>query len=93
MSSRPIGRSASAARRSGAVRMRRALVLAGCGVLSVGLAACESTEQESAKIGRESEAAARAAAPKPAKSHAHARSHARSHGSAHLAPTKAAVSP
>jgi hypothetical protein len=46
--------------------MRRALVLAGCSVLSVGLSACESTEQESAKIGRENEAAARAAAPKPA---------------------------
>ena len=44
------------------MRMRRALALAGCSVLGVGLSACESTEQESAKIGRESEAAARAAA-------------------------------
>jgi hypothetical protein len=34
-------------------RMRRALVVAGCGVLTVALSACESTEQESAKIGRE----------------------------------------
>jgi hypothetical protein len=33
--------------------MRRALVAAGCGVLGVGLAGCESTEQESARIGRE----------------------------------------
>jgi hypothetical protein len=48
----------------GAVRMGRALVLAGCGVLTVSVSACESTEQESAKIGRESQvAAARAAAP------------------------------
>ena len=93
MSARPIGGSASAARRSGAVRMRRALVLAGCGVLSVGLAACESTEQESAKIGRESEAAARAAAPKPAKAHSRGRSHGHSHSSAHAAPATGAASP
>ncbi len=33
--------------------MRRALAVAGCGVLTVGITACESTEQESAKIGRE----------------------------------------
>jgi hypothetical protein len=33
--------------------MKRALVVAGCGVLTVGLSACESTEQESARIGRE----------------------------------------
>jgi len=32
--------------------IRRALALAGCGVLSVGLCACESTEQESAKIAK-----------------------------------------
>jgi hypothetical protein len=57
----------------GAVRMRRALVLAGCGMLSVGVAACESTEQESAKIGRESEAAARAAAKPAVKAHAKSR--------------------
>lgn len=38
---------------SGAARMRRALALAGCSVLSVGLSACESTEQESAKLNRE----------------------------------------
>ncbi len=35
------------------VRVRRALAVAGCGVLTVTLSACESTEQESAKIGRE----------------------------------------
>ncbi|MGA2454502.1 MAG: hypothetical protein ABSG93_13375 [Solirubrobacteraceae bacterium] len=59
--------------------IRRALALAGCGVLSVGLCACESTEQESAKIGRESEAAARAAAKPAAKAKTHAvpRSHGR----------------
>ena len=34
---------------SGAERMRRALVVAGCGVLGVSLSACESTEQESAR--------------------------------------------
>lgn len=33
--------------------LRRALVVAGCGVLTVTLSACESTEQESAKITRE----------------------------------------
>ena len=83
MSPRPIGGSASAARRPGAVRMRRALVLAGCGVATVGVSACESTEQESAKIGRESEAAARAAAKPAAKPHAATRAHGRGHGSAH----------
>lgn len=33
--------------------MRRVLAVAGCGVLTVSVSACESTEQESAKIGRE----------------------------------------
>jgi hypothetical protein len=33
--------------------MMRALVVAGCGALSVIVSACESTEQESARIGRE----------------------------------------
>jgi hypothetical protein len=37
----------------GTVRMRRVLMVAGCGVLTVTGSACESTEQESAKIGRE----------------------------------------
>ena len=37
----------------GAARMRRALAVAGCGVLTVSVSACESTEQESAKIARE----------------------------------------
>jgi hypothetical protein len=85
MSTRPIAGSAGVARRSGAARMRRALVLAGCGVLSVSLAACESTEQESAKIGRENEAAARAAAPKPHQSHAGARTHGHGHNATHTA--------
>ena len=79
---------------SGAARMRRALALAGCSVLSVGLTACESTEQESAKIGHESEAAARAAAPKPAaKAHAGARSHGRGHQPTHSAPAKGSLTP
>ena len=58
-----------AAPRPGAARVRRALVLAGCGVLGVGLSACESTEQESARITRESQAAAAQTAPAPATSH------------------------
>ncbi len=62
------------------MRIRRALALAGCGMLAVGLAACESTEQESAKIGRESEAAARAAAKPVASKHAGARAHGHAHG-------------
>jgi hypothetical protein len=62
--------------------MRRALVLAGCGVLSVGLPACESTEQESAKIGRENAAAAKAAETKPA---AHRHGGSRPHGRGHAA--------
>jgi hypothetical protein len=61
--------------RSGAMRIRRVLVLAGCGMLGVGLAACESTEQESAKIGRENEAAARTAAKPATSRHAGARTH------------------
>jgi hypothetical protein len=78
---------------SGAARMRRALALAGCGVLSVGLCGCESTEQESARIGRESAAAARAAAPKTAKAHARGRSHSPSHSAAHANDGKAPTSP
>jgi hypothetical protein len=35
------------------VWIRRALVVVGCGVLTMSVAACESTEQESAKIARE----------------------------------------
>jgi hypothetical protein len=85
---------ARTARRSGAVRMRRVLALAGCGVLGVSVAACESTEQESAKIGHESEAAARAAAPKPAaRAHAGARSHGRGHQPTHSAPAKGSLTP
>jgi hypothetical protein len=67
---------------------RAALALAGCGVLSVGLAACESTEQESAKIGHENEAAARAAAKQEAKAHVRSRSHAPGHGASHAKPGK-----
>ncbi len=33
--------------------MRRVLAVAGCGVMTVGVTACESTQQESAKLGRE----------------------------------------
>jgi hypothetical protein len=38
--------------------LKRALVVAGCGVLTVTVSACESTEQESAKIAREGVGAA-----------------------------------
>ena len=72
----------------GAVRMRRALALAGCGVATVGVSACESTEQESAKIGRESQAAAVQAAPAHgAKPRRH--SSGRAHGRARTTPGKA----
>jgi hypothetical protein len=74
----------------GAMRIRRALALAGCGMLAVGLAACESTEQESAKIGRENEAAARAAAKPAASKHPSARAHG--YGSAHRASHKGSAS-
>jgi len=53
--------------------MRRALLLAGCGVLSVGMTACESTEQESAKIARESQSAPAQAAHAKPRQHAHRR--------------------
>jgi hypothetical protein len=72
------------------MRIRRALALAGCGMLGVGLAACESTEQESAKIGRENEAAARAAAKPAASKHPGAR--ADGHGSTHRASHKGSAS-
>lgn len=78
---------------SGAARMRRALALAGCGFVSVGLCACESTEQESSRIGRESEAAARAAAKPAVKGHAGGRAHGRSVHPAHATRGKAPVSP
>jgi hypothetical protein len=80
---------------SGAARMRRALALAGCSVLTVGLTACESTEQESSRLGRESEAAAKAAeTPKPAsKTHAGGRSHSHTHTSTHAKHAKAPASP
>ncbi len=80
---------------SGALRMRRALALAGCGVLSVGMSACESTEQESSRIGRESEAAAHAAArtapQAPGKSHGATRSRGRAHTAPRTATTKGAT--
>jgi hypothetical protein len=59
---------------SGAVRIRRALAVAGCGVVSVSVSACESTEQESAKIAREGQhilAAEAAHARKLAHAHRH----------------------
>jgi hypothetical protein len=78
----------------GPVRIRRALALAGCGVASIGLAACESTEQESASIGRENAAAARAEAAKAAASrHAAGRSHGRQHRAAHGTPDKGSTAP
>jgi hypothetical protein len=40
--------------------LKRALVVAGCGVLTVTVSACESTEQESAKIGKQEQASASA---------------------------------
>jgi hypothetical protein len=90
---RRLGRPGSPRPRSGAVRMRRALMLAGCGMLSVGLCACESTEQESARIGRESEPATHAAArtaQKAAGARAGAsRPHSRAHGAAHAPSGKA----
>ncbi len=70
----------------GAARIRRALAVAGCGVLAVSVSACESTEQESAKIAREGQrilAAEAAHARKVARArHQHHRGHARS-GAAH----------
>jgi len=62
---------------AGGVRMRRALALAGCGMLSVALGACESTEQESAKIGRES------VSPTQTVTHAKHAGHGRSHSRGH----------
>jgi hypothetical protein len=53
-------------------------MLAACGGLALVAGACESTESESARIGRESEAAARALAT-PHKS-SHHRSHTSSKG-------------
>ena len=79
---------------SGAVRMRRAAIaLIGCGVLGVGLAACETTEQESAKIAHENEAAAHVAAKPQAHAHARARSHDRGDGSSHGHSTKGKTPP
>ena len=69
----------------GAARMRRALAVAGCGVLTVSVSACESTEQESAKIAREGQQVLAAEA-------AHARSVARSHRQHHRGhPNRSAV--
>jgi hypothetical protein len=67
---RPVTGSVRAGHRSRSRSVRRALAVAGCGVLTVTLAGCESTEQESAKIGREEQQAARAqTAAKPASAH------------------------
>ncbi len=62
-----------------AARIRRVLALAGCGVMAVALPACESTEQESAQIGRESQLAAAQLAP----AHAAGKHAASVRGSAH----------
>jgi hypothetical protein len=69
----------------GAARMRRALAVAGCGVLAVSVSACESTEQESAKIAREGQqilVAEAAHARKVARAH---RQHHRGHSSSRTA--------
>jgi hypothetical protein len=65
----------------GAARLRRALAVAGCGVLTVGVSACESTEQESAKIARQGQQTLAAEAAH-ARKVAHARHHHRAHSSA-----------
>jgi len=54
--------------------MRKLLAAAGLCVLAAGMSACASTEQESAKIARESQVAAAQAAPHHSskKTHAHA---------------------
>lgn len=65
--------------------LRRALVVLACAASTLTLAACESTEHESAQIERESRAAvaAEAAKEQAAKRHAHDRaSGARTHGPA-----------
>jgi hypothetical protein len=68
-------RRVGAALRSAAAR--RTLVLLGCGAATLSAAACASTEQESARIGRESQLAAARASQKPKPKAAHgARSHA-----------------
>jgi hypothetical protein len=92
MSMRPIGDRPAPRPISGAVRMRRALAVAGCGVLSVGLSACESTEQESARIGRENSVGAQAAHRPLTHSHAGARSRERRDGPTHGTPSSGSVS-
>jgi hypothetical protein len=70
---------------SGTALARRALVAAVCGSLCVGMTACESTEQQSAQIGRENAAAERAAAAHAKhEAAAHARAtHAHGHSPGH----------
>ncbi len=85
--------STQAPARAQSVRVRRVLVLAGCGVLGVGLAACESTEQESARIGRESEAAAVQTAPSPSAAAAHPGSTSASRRPSRAAPLKGSGKP
>jgi hypothetical protein len=82
MSARPIGYRRARRPPAGALRVRRAIALAGCGVLTVAVSACESTEQESAKIGREEQQAASSQAtpkPPPAPAQHHARKHRAGH--------------
>ncbi len=87
MSTRPVARPPAQS-----ARVRRALVVAGCGVLGVGLSACESTEQESARIGRESQAAVQTAPTRSARAHPTSAPAPRT-GSIHGAPAKGSTSP
>lgn len=81
---RPVTGSVRAGRRSRSRSVRRALAVAGCGVLTVTLAGCESTEQESAKIGREEQQAAKAqTAAKPASADHHASAGGSHHADKH----------
>jgi hypothetical protein len=87
-----IGRTAARPRSrpgGGGVAIRRALALAGCGVLSVGLAGCESTEQESSKIAAESVAATPSSATPPKGAH-HARRGGHAHSASHAPRAKRA---
>ncbi len=64
--------------------LKRALVVLACAAATLTLAACESTEHESAQIERESRAAVAAEAAKESAAKRHARSHPR-HSHPHAA--------
>ena len=72
--------------------LKRGLVVIACAAMTTSFAACESTEQESTQIQRQSEAAQQAetaAKPKPAtKRHTHGRSDHIVHASAKAAKGK-----